>query len=158
VPTHDITIPYTPRPQFRAYHARKERFAKIVAHRRFGKTVGCINDEIRAALSNTRSDPPPRYAYVAPTFTQAKDIAWQYLKTYSAPVPRLRVSESELFVEYPNRARIRLYGADNYDRMRGLYFDGVTIDEPAQIRRKAATGSTGSTAMRTVKRCRISFA
>jgi phage terminase large subunit len=36
-------------------------------------------------------------------------------------------------VEYPNGARIRLYGADNYDRMRGLYHDGVTIDEPAQM-------------------------
>jgi phage terminase large subunit len=36
-------------------------------------------------------------------------------------------------VEYPNGARVRLYGADNYDRMRGLYNDGVTIDEPAQM-------------------------
>jgi phage terminase large subunit len=129
----EIIIPYRPRPQFIPYHDRKERFAKIVAHRRFGKTVGCINDKIRAALSNTREYPPPRYAYVAPTYTQAKDIAWSYLKHYSAPIPGLKVSESELWVEYPNGARIRLYGADNYDRMRGLYHDGVTIDEPAQM-------------------------
>lgn len=128
-----VVIPYSPRPQFIPYHERKERFAKIVAHRRFGKTVGCINDKVKAALSNGRADPPPRYAYVAPTYTQAKDIAWGYLKHYSAPIPGLKVSESELWVEYPNGARIRLYGADNYDRMRGLYFDGVTIDEPAQM-------------------------
>ena len=128
-----IIIPYTPRPQFEAYHDRTERFAKIVAHRRFGKTVGCINDKIKAALSNTRQYPPPRYAYVAPTYTQAKDIAWSYLKHYSAPIPGIKTSESELWVEYPNGARIRLYGADNYDRMRGLYHDGVTIDEPAQM-------------------------
>lgn len=128
-----VVIDYAPRPQFVAYHNRTERFAKIVAHRRFGKTVGCINDKIKAALSNTRETPPPRYAYVAPTFTQAKDIAWGYLKHYSAPIPGLQISESELWVQYPNGARIRLYGADNYDRMRGLYFDGVTIDEPAQM-------------------------
>lgn len=128
-----VVIPYSPRPQFLPYHERTQRFAKIVAHRRFGKTVGCINDEVKAALSNSRTDPPPRYAYVAPTYTQAKDIAWGYLKHYSAPIPGLKVSESELWVEYPNGARIRLYGADNYDRMRGLYFDGVTIDEPAQM-------------------------
>ncbi len=128
-----IVIPYTPRPQFEAYHNRTERFAKIVAHRRFGKTVGCINDKIKAALTNTRTEPPPRYAYVAPTYTQAKDIAWNYLKHYSAPIPGITSSESELHVKYPNGAQIRLYGADNYDRMRGLYFDGVTIDEPAQI-------------------------
>lgn len=129
----EVVIPYRPRPQFESYHERIERFAKIVAHRRFGKTVGCINDKIRAALSNTREYPPPRYAYVAPTYTQAKDIAWSYLKHYSAPIPGLKTSESELWVEYPNGARIRLYGADNYDRMRGLYHDGVTIDEPAQM-------------------------
>jgi phage terminase large subunit len=128
-----IIIPYSPRPQFDAYHDRTERFAKIVAHRRFGKTVGCINDKIKAALTNTRQFPPPRYSYVAPTYTQAKDVAWGYLKHYSAPIPGITISESELWVEYPNGARIRLYGADNYDRMRGLYNDGVTIDEPAQM-------------------------
>ncbi len=128
-----IIIPYTPRPQFEAYHDRAERFAKIVAHRRFGKTVGCINDKIRAALSNTRKHPAPRYAYIAPTYAQAKDVAWSYLKHFSAPIPGIDPRESDLSVEYPNGARIRLYGADNYDRMRGLYHDGVTIDEPAQM-------------------------
>lgn len=128
-----IVIPYLPRQQFEAYHSRTERFAKIVAHRRFGKTVGCINDKIKAALTNNRQYPPPRYSYVAPTYTQAKDIAWGYLKHYSAPIPGIKISESELWVEYPNQARVRLYGADNFDRMRGLYNDGVTIDEPAQM-------------------------
>ena len=128
-----VTIPYSPRPQFVPYHDRTERFCKIVAHRRFGKTVGCINDLIKAALTNTRNVPPPRYGYVAPTYTQAKDVAWGYLKHFSAPIPGIQMSESELWVEYPNGARIRLYGADNYDRMRGLYFDGIVIDEPAQM-------------------------
>lgn len=133
----EIVIPYCPRDQFVPYHDRTERFAKIVAHRRFGKTVGCINDLIKLALTNTRQYPPPRYAYVAPTYTQAKDIAWGYLKYYSAPLPGLQMSESELWVEYPNGARIRLYGADNYDRVRGLYHDGVVIDEPAQMNPRA---------------------
>jgi len=130
--TQRHVIPYKPRPQFKPYHKRTERFAKIVAHRRFGKTVGTINDLIRRAMQNERIDPPPRYAYIGPTFTQAKDVAWQYLKHYTAPIPGIRTNESELYVDLPNAARIRLYGADNYDRMRGLYFDGVVIDEPAQ--------------------------
>lgn len=129
----EIIIPYTPREQFDPYHDRTERFAKIVAHRRFGKTVGCINEKIKAALTNTRQFPPPRYSYIAPTYAQAKDVAWSYLKHYSAPIPGIQTSESELWVEYPNSARIRLYGADNYDRLRGTYNDGVTIDEPAQM-------------------------
>jgi phage terminase large subunit len=129
-----VIIPYTPRPQFEAYHNRTERFAKIVAHRRFGKTVGCINDKIKQAIQNTRQHPPPRYSYIAPTYTQAKDVAWGYVKHYSAVIPGVKFSESELWVEYPhNGARFRLYGADNYDRMRGTYNDDVTIDEPAQM-------------------------
>jgi hypothetical protein len=128
-----IVIPYTPRPQFETYHDRTERFAKIVAHRRFGKTVGCINELIKAALTNGRQFPPPRYSYIAPTYAQAKDVAWGYLKYYSQPIPGIDPRESELSVEYPNGARIRLYGADNYDRLRGLYNDGIILDEPAQI-------------------------
>lgn len=129
----EIVIPYSPRPQFLSYHNRTERFSKIVAHRRFGKTVGCINDKIKAALTNDRKFPPPRYSYIAPTYAQAKDVAWGYLKHYSAPIPGTEISESELKITYPNGAHIRLYGADNYDRLRGLYNDGVTIDEPAQM-------------------------
>jgi phage terminase large subunit len=130
----DVEFDYLPRPQFETYHERIERWAKIVAHRRFGKTVGCINDKIKRAVENERKFPPPHYSYVAPTFTQAKDIAWSYLKHYASTVPGLRINESELWVEFPhNSARVRLYGADNYDRMRGKYNDGVTIDEPAQM-------------------------
>jgi phage terminase large subunit len=129
----EIVIPYAPRDKFKAYHDRTERFAKVVAHRRFGKTVGCVNDLVKAATANTRQYPPPRYSYVAPTYTQAKDIAWGYLKYYSAPIPGIKTSESELWVEYPNAARVRLYGADNYERLRGLYNDGVVVDEPAQM-------------------------
>jgi len=129
----EIIIPYEPRAQFEAYHDRKERFSKIVAHRRFGKTVGCVNDLIKAALTNTRQFPPPRYSYIAPTYTQAKDVAWAYLKFYSSPIPGIEARESDLTVIYPNGAVVKLYGADNYERMRGLYNDGVVIDEPAQI-------------------------
>jgi len=95
--------------------------------------VGTINDLIRAAARNQRSYPPPRYSFVAPTYAQAKDVAWNYLKHYTAPIRGLAISESELWVQYPTGARVRLYGADNYDRMRGLYNDGVVVDEPGQV-------------------------
>ena len=63
-------IPYAPRPQFVAFHARREHFALGVAHRRAGKTVACINDLIRGALTCERRQ--PRFAYIAPLFKQAK--------------------------------------------------------------------------------------
>src|SRR5262245_11078567 len=135
--TEKTKLPYRPRPLFLPYHNRTERFAKIVAHRRFGKTVGTINDMVRAAARNTRRYPPPRYSYVAPTYGQAKDVAWSYLKHYTAPIQGLTASESELWVQLPNGARVRLYGADNYDRIRGLYNGGVTVDEQAKVDARA---------------------
>lgn len=125
-----IVIPYTPRGAFKSYHARDSRFASIVAHRRAGKTVAAINDQIRRAATFTKfSD--GRFGYVAPYRQQAKDVAWSYLKHYTAPIPGIDVSESELHVTLPNGARIRLYGSDNYDAIRGIYLDDVIMDEYA---------------------------
>lgn len=126
-----VEIPYTPRNQMRAYHNRKERWACIVAHRRFGKTVGVVNDLIRTAITSTKPD--TRCAYIAPFYSQAKAIAWDYAKFYSVPIPGIRINESELRIDYPTGARLRLFGADNYDAMRGLYFDDAALDEPADF-------------------------
>lgn len=127
----ELRSPYRPRPHFAAYHRRKERWAVIVAHRRAGKTVACVNDLIRGAARCSR--PEPRLAYIAPLYNQAKDIAWNYLKHYTQFIPGVRYHESELRADLPGGARIRLYGADNPERLRGLYLDGVVLDEFADM-------------------------
>lgn len=131
-PKGKIVIPYAPRPQFIPFHNRSERFAIGVAHRRAGKTVACINDLIRGAL--TCEERNPRFAYLAPLYKQAKAVAWDYLKHYALPVPGTRAHESELRVDFPNGGQVRLYGADNPDALRGIYLDGVVLDEYAQMR------------------------
>lgn len=125
------TINYRPRKLVRPFHKRKERFAVIVAHRRFGKTVAAINDLIKDALTIQRKN--VRVAYIAPYYRQAKAIAWDYLKEYTQNIEGVQINSSELRIDFPNGARIRLFGADNYDAMRGLYFDAVVLDEPADF-------------------------
>ena len=101
-----------------------------MAHRRAGKTVALCNQVIRAALENTRKFPPPRYAYIGPSFAQAKDLVWGYYKYYTGVLPQVKVVEGDLQIVLPNGAMINLYGgAAAYERMRGLYFDGVVADE-----------------------------
>lgn len=126
-----ITLPYGPRRTFEAYHRRLERWAVLVVHRRAGKTVACINDLIKRALTLQISD--GRYAYVAPYLAQAKEVAWEYLKRFARPVIADK-NEAELWVELINGARIRIHGADNPDRLRGAYLDGVVLDEYADMR------------------------
>jgi hypothetical protein len=101
----------------------------MVVHRRGGKTVASLNDLQRAAVTNQRTWPPPRYAYVAPYYNQAKRIAWGYAKHYADPIPGRQFNESELKLTYPNGAEVRLFGADNPDSLRGDYLDGVVPDE-----------------------------
>ena len=74
-----------------------------------------------------------RYAYVAPYYAQSKTIAWDYLLYFSQPV-LTKANQSELWVELVNGARIRLFGADNPDALRGLYLDGVVLDEYADMK------------------------
>jgi hypothetical protein len=130
----EVVVDYAPRPYFRPYHERAQRFACIVAHRRAGKTTACIHDTQRAALKCTL--PRPRLAYIAPLLKQAKAVAWDILKAAATPLLKhgAQINESELRVDYPNQGQVRLYGADNPDALRGIYLDGVVIDEPAQTR------------------------
>lgn len=137
----EIVIPYTPRPIWReTIHPAlsDNRFAVLVCHRRFGKTVGTVNEMIKKAVLNERK--APVYAYVAPYRNQAKRVAWEYLKYYTNPIPGRTVNESELFVELPTRhqgspgARLYIIGADHPDALRGIYLDGVILDEYANIK------------------------
>jgi hypothetical protein len=126
-----IVIPYKPRRVLIPYHERTQRWAVFVAHRRLGKTVGCVNDLIKRAVECPL--PHPRLGYLAPYRAQAKEAAWEYLKRYSQPI-RTDLNESELWVELVTGARIKVAGADNPDSLRGAYLDGVVLDEAAQMR------------------------
>ncbi len=121
-----VTIPYEPRKAFEAFHARSQRWAVLVCHRRAGKTFAAVNDLIRAAV--TAKSQNPLFAYIGPFRSQAKDVAWSALKYFSEPVSTT-VNEAELMVTLVNGAKIRVFGADNADAMRGLGFDGVFMDE-----------------------------
>lgn len=123
----ELVVPYQPRPHFLAFHMRQQRFACLVAHRRAGKTVACVNELVNRAIYSKKKR--PRYAYIAPQLKQAKKIAWEYLKEYTQGITD-KVSESELWVRLKhNGAEICIYGADNPDSFRGQYFDGVVLDE-----------------------------
>lgn len=128
-----IALGYQPRPWQSAVHIalHEKRWGVLVAHRRSGKTVLAVMQIIHRAIACPLKD--GRYAYLAPELKQVKDLAWRYLKQYTEKIPGVIVSESELHVTLPNGARIRLYGADNPNGMRGIYLDGVVLDEVGQL-------------------------
>jgi phage terminase large subunit len=127
--TTHVLIPYTPRPLQREIGrlVRTHRFGVLVCHRRFGKTVLGVNINQQAALMCDK--PRPRCAYIGPTYTQGKTVAWDYMQYYARPIPGVGFNQSELRVDFPNGGQSRIYGADNPDALRGIYLDRAVLDE-----------------------------
>ena len=128
-----VKININPRKVFEGFLLSVCRWFVIVAHRRAGKTVAAVQKIFKEALTHKRKGPRLRYAYIAPTRAQAKDIAWNYIVEYAQQIPGSDINIGELRVSLPNGAEIRLYSGENYERMRGVYFDGVVSDEDADI-------------------------
>ena len=130
---------YQPREVFLPLHNRDKRWTVVVAHRRAGKTVAMCADLVIGALETAL--PKPQFAYLAPQRDQAKRVAWSYLKDLSRPYWSKPPNESELKITINNghggESTIYVAGADNYDALRGMYFDGVVLDETGQIRPSA---------------------
>lgn len=136
-----IQIPYTPRPAWaKVLHKElsRHRFAVIVAHRRFGKTIGMVNHLIRDALQSDLIS--PQYALVGPFSAQMEIIAWGPLKYYTSVIEGIKVNETKKYVEFPSKipgaqgARIYIVGANNPDALRGTYWDGVILDEYSDMK------------------------
>jgi phage terminase large subunit len=127
--TPERVILFEPRKEQWEIHEQlqRARFGVVVCHRRLGKTVLAVNELIRGAMRCSKE--APRFGYLAPTYRQGKATAWDYLKRYSAPVQGRLPNESELRIDFANGGQVRIYGADNPDSLRGLYFDGIVLDE-----------------------------
>ena len=133
-----ITLPYEPRAYQQVLHESLARFNVLVCHRRFGKTVFAIMEMVDRALRNEKRN--PQYAYIAPTYGQAKKVAWEYLKYYCSFIPDAKANEADLRVDIyrdnpdgtRDKVRFMLLGAENPDSLRGIYLDGCILDEYAQ--------------------------
>jgi hypothetical protein len=104
------------------------RFRVLAAGRRFGKTYLACTELCRAAFSAGRIA-----WYVAPTYKQAKRIAWKPLKELTRPFWASAPNETDLRIELITGGTIALRGADNYDNLRGEGLDFVALDEFASM-------------------------
>ena len=78
-----------------------------------------------------------RVAYIAPTYQQARDIAWQLLRNIARPVIK-NVNESRLEITIittdKGTSEIVLRGWESVETLRGQKFDFLVIDEIASMR------------------------
>jgi hypothetical protein len=71
---------------------------------------------------------------LSPFLKQSRLVGWDYLKRFAGAIPGVVILEGELTIRFPNGSSISLFGGDNADALRGLYFDGLVIDETADLK------------------------
>lgn len=109
--------------------AAPQRFTVVIAGRRFGKTHFAVRQ-----LCKYAAEPDQTVWYVAPSYRQAKMIAWKKLRQKLIELRwAKKINETELSIELKNGSTISLKGADNYDSLRGVGINFLVIDEFADI-------------------------
>jgi len=125
------SIPYTPHKSQLELHESSERFRVAVCGRRFGKTTFALAELVFNAMLN---NPKSINWYIAPTYRQAKQIAWKMLQELIPPQLITRKHEMELSLTLWNGSVIELKGTDNPDSLRGVGLDLVVLDEYASMK------------------------
>lgn len=107
----------------------QHRFLVVVCGRRFGKTTTLLLKMFQRACQV-----PGLHGYCAPTYKQAKLIAWKILKAiipahYMVGKP----NESDLMITLKNGSEIRLFGMDNAENLYGIKLHTGILDEFDQM-------------------------
>lgn len=104
-----------------------KRFNVLVVHRRAWKTTVSVDYILYKALQEKWY-----YGYIAPTYKQAKAIAWDMMTKRAKKIPKTVINQTELKIELFNGSVIKLFWADNPDSLRWLDLRWVVFDEYAQ--------------------------
>ncbi len=108
------------------------RFRVVCCGRRFGKTTEAVEEIKGKSVSK-----PSSISYIAPTYQQSRDIAWEMLKRELRPIIT-QVNESRLELRVrtieSGESSITLRGWESIETLRGQKLDFVVIDEVAMMR------------------------
>jgi hypothetical protein len=107
------------------------RFRVVNCGRRWGKTTLAVNEMLAKGYFHPKS----RIVYVAPTFAQARDIAWRMLKDAAVHYGGAhKVNETRLELTMGDESEIWLRGMENYESLRGIGLDFLVADEIASVK------------------------
>lgn len=107
-----------------------QRYSYCEASTKAGKTHGCIVWIVEKAL--LEGGLGKNYWWVAPVRDQAK-IAFRRIVNASPP-EMIRKNESELYIEFPNKARIYFKSGEKPDNLYGEDVYGAVLDEASRCR------------------------
>ncbi len=110
------------------------RFRVLNCGRRFGKTTEAIEEIKGFALAAQEGE---KICYIAPTYQQARDIAWEMLIREFRPIT-LNKNEARLELTVMNKdgkpVLLVLRGWESIETLRGQKFKFIVVDEVASMR------------------------
>lgn len=109
------------------------RFRVVNCGRRFGKTTLAVLEMVAKGVYGKNR----KICYIAPTYQQARDIAWQELKKNCDPIKKdINESRLEIIINTIDggTSQIILRGWESIETLRGQSFDFIVIDEIAMMR------------------------
>jgi hypothetical protein len=103
----------------------EQRFRVACCGRRFGKTHLALRELARFARF-----PRQRVYYTAPTYRQAKSIAWVPLKEKLIGLRWVdKINEQDLSITLRNASTISVRGTHNFDSLGGVGLNFLVMDE-----------------------------
>ena len=106
------------------------RFRVCVAGRRFGKTFLSTGEILRAAIGGKNRN----CWYLAPTYSAAKEIAWDMLIESIPDEYIVKKNETSLTIKLINGSTIALKGTEKSSNLRGRALDMVVLDEFSEMK------------------------
>lgn len=106
----------------------KARFIAIIAGRKWGKTKLAVFKSVQEAGKRGSL-----VWYVAPTYKQARDIAWQEFMRLIPAMLIARTNYNECLIELKNKSIIQLKGTDYEKTLRGAGINFMVLDEAADL-------------------------
>ena len=110
-------------------HNSEARFVVLMAGGEFCKTPLAGYKCLKAAAKKNQN-----IWYVAPTYSQAEDIAWREFLQYMPNRLIKRVNINKLSIEWINGSVIQLKGADKEGRLRGPKVHYMVLDEAQDLK------------------------
>lgn len=110
------------------------RFFVMVIHRRAGKSELALLILVQACLQFSKNG---NFCYFMPQKGQLEDNIWPRIVNMLKPlsdIEKVKLKATEFTITFiDNNTTLRMFGTNNATRIRGNHFDGVVIDETADI-------------------------
>ena len=123
---------YTPHEGQRMLHASQARFRVAVCGRRFGKTLGGLNEVAKYSWEHTEY---PSW-WVAPTHAQTARVHRLACRYFETAIASKRSSVGQMEIRWKSGGLTEFKSAERYDNLRGEGVGLVVLDEFAQMQRE----------------------